>query len=68
MNEVEVAVARLEVQVEKLEQDMAELKSDIKFIRSKLDKANDSLMMLIMIGSASATIGAILARFIDWKF
>jgi hypothetical protein len=68
MDQVEVAVARLEVQVEKLEADMLELKGDIKAIRAKLDKADGGLMMLLMVGSACATIGAILAKFIDWKF
>ena len=66
--ELDTAVARLEVQVERLEQDMHELKQDIKFIRQKLDKANGSLMMLLMVASAFATIGAIVSRFIDWKF
>jgi len=65
---IDTAVARLEVQVEKLEADMKELKEDIKFIRSKLDKANGSVMMLLMVASAFATIGAIVSRFIDWKF
>lgn len=66
--ELDTAVARLEVQVERLEQDMHELKDDIKAIRAKLDKADGGLMMLLMVGSACATVGAIISRFIDWKF
>ena len=68
MSEIDTAVARLEVQVEKLEQDMTELKQDIKAIRAKLDKADGGIMMLLMVGSACATVGAILAKFITWKF
>lgn len=65
---LDTAVARLEVQVERLETDMLELKQDVKAIRAKLDKADGGFMMLVMVGSASATIGAILSKFIDWKF
>ena len=68
MSEIDTAVARLEVQVEKLEQDMTELKQDIKAIRAKLDKADGGIMMLLMVGSACATVGAVLAKFITWKF
>lgn len=68
MSEIDTAVARLEVQVERLETDMTELKGDIKAIRAKLDKADGSIMMLMMVGSACATVGAILAKFITWKF
>lgn len=67
-SELDTAVARLEVQVERLEADMVELKSDIKAIRQKLDKAHGSIVMLMMVGSACATLGAILAKFISWKF
>ncbi len=65
---VDTAVARLEVQVERLEGDMLELKQDVKAIRAKLDKADGSIMMLMVVGSICATIGAILAKFITWKF
>lgn len=65
---LDTAVARLEVQVEKLEQDMVELKQDVKAIRAKLDKADGSIMMLMVVGSVCATVGAVLAKFITWKF
>jgi len=68
MSEIDTAVARLEVQVERLEGDMTELKNDVKAIRQKLDKADGSIMMLMVVGSACATVGAILAKFITWKF
>lgn len=65
---LDTAVARLEVQVERLELDMTELKSDVKAIRAKLDKADGGFFVLVMVGSACATLGAVVASFIDWKF
>lgn len=68
MSEIDPAVARLEVQVKHLESDMTELKNDVKAIRQKLDKADGSIMMLMVVGSVCATLGAFLAKFITWKF
>lgn len=68
MSETDTAVARLEVQVERLEKDMTELKGDVKAIRVKLDKADGSIAMLMFVGGFCATIGAVLAKFITWKF
>lgn len=47
---------------------MTELKADVKAIRAKLDKADGGFMVLVMVGSACATIGAVLSKFIEWKF
>ena len=58
----------MEVQVERLEVDMLELKQDVKAIRAKLDKADGGFMVLVMVGSACATVGAIVASLLNGAF
>jgi len=65
INDVNIAVAKLEVQVTQLEREMKEIKGDIKFIRQKLDQAAGGWKVFMMVGGFSAAVGGILVKMLS---
>lgn len=66
INDVSIAVAKLEVQVKTLEKDVSEIKGDIKFIRQKLDQAAGGWRVFLMVGTAGAALGGIIFKLFDF--
>lgn len=73
MTETEERIARLEVRMQDTREDLRELKddakatrSDVAAIRSKIDRAEGGWKALLAVSSASAGLGAVAMKALDW--
>jgi hypothetical protein len=73
MTEEEERIVRLEVRLQGTREDLREIKDDAKAtradvaaIRSKIDRAEGGWRALLAVSSASAGLGAVVMKAIDW--
>ena len=73
MTDTEERIVRLEVRMQDAREDLRELKDDAKAtradvaaIRSKIDRAEGGWKALLAVSSASAGLGAVVMKAVDW--
>lgn len=73
MTEAEERIVRLEVRMQDTREDLRELKddaratrADVAAIRSKIDRAEGGWKVLLAVSSASAGLGAVVMKAVDW--
>lgn len=59
-------VIRNQARIDALEARNVEMYADIKHIREVVDQAKGGWRMLMMVGGASAAVGAVAVKIIEW--